>query len=181
MFSLKDNLLVFYGILILLIFSKADIISAEEIAGEEKQPLSITADMMTVKNMENKAIFQGNVTVIKGDVRLNADRVEVSFSLPEKGRSSKESGFAGFESMMGLDNQNEIDLIEAIGEVKMAQGNRKAKAEKAFYYQVEEKIVLTGNPEAWDNDQRIAGKKITIYLKEDKSIVEESRVVINPK
>jgi lipopolysaccharide export system protein LptA len=49
------------------------------------------------------------------------------------------------------------------------------------YYQSEEKIVLTGNPVAWDKGTRVSGKQITMFLAEDRSVVEGgSHVRIEP-
>jgi hypothetical protein len=38
---------------------------------------------------------------------------------------------------------------------------------------------LTGDPEAWEEGYPVTGVKMTMFLKEDRSIVESSRVVIH--
>jgi hypothetical protein len=38
---------------------------------------------------------------------------------------------------------------------------------------------LTGDPEVWESGYRVTGTKMTMFLKEDRSVVEGSRVVIN--
>jgi lipopolysaccharide export system protein LptA len=51
-----------------------------------------------------------------------------------------------------------------------------ATAEKAVYYQDSEKIVLTGNPVVKDGDGfEGGGSTITLYLKEDRYVVEGSK------
>jgi len=72
-----------------------------------------------------------------------------------------------------------VSLIEAMGNVIMVQGGKKAKSRKAVYSQPDEKLVLTGDPEAWEEGYHVTGVKMTMYLKEDRSIVESSRVVIH--
>ena len=72
-----------------------------------------------------------------------------------------------------------VSLIEAYGNVVMQQGNKKARSKKALYYQQDDKLILTGEPEAWEQGYRVTGVKMTMFLKEERSIVEGSRVVIN--
>ena len=72
-----------------------------------------------------------------------------------------------------------VSLIDAIGNVVMQQGDKKAKSRKAVYHQRDEVLVLTGDPEAWEEGYRVTGTKMTMFLKEDRSVVEGSRVVIN--
>jgi lipopolysaccharide export system protein LptA len=79
-----------------------------------------------------------------------------------------------------LSEQN-IDRIVADGRVKVVQGKKTATADHAVYHRAEETIVLTGHPETWEEGVRIQGSKITILLKEQRSIVDESRVVIYPE
>jgi lipopolysaccharide export system protein LptA len=47
------------------------------------------------------------------------------------------------------------------------------------YSQHDEKLVLTGDPQVWEEGYHVTGVKMTMFLKEDRSIVESSRVVIN--
>jgi lipopolysaccharide export system protein LptA len=61
-----------------------------------------------------------------------------------------------------------------------------ATAEKAVYYQSEEKMVLTGNPVVRMGKDFVEGDRITMFLKEERSVVESSkdkkvRAVIFPK
>jgi len=64
--------------------------------------------------------------------------------------------------------------VEAEGRVRMIAGIRTAMAEKAVYYREAEKIVLTGSPRVWENDNMVSGKTITVFLEEERSVVEES-------
>ena len=41
-----------------------------------------------------------------------------------------------------------------------------------MFYQDEQKIVLTGDPVAWQKGNRVAGDKITMFLDQDLTIVE---------
>ena len=59
-----------------------------------------------------------------------------------------------------------------MGHVKIEKDNGKATCEKAVYFSDDEKIVLTGDPVAWEKGTRVSGKQITMFLAEDRSVVE---------
>ncbi|MDO9462916.1 MAG: LptA/OstA family protein, partial [Deltaproteobacteria bacterium] len=56
---------------------------------------------------------------------------------------------------------------------------RIATGDEAVYYEAEQNVILTGNPKVWEGNSMIKGSKITVFLDEDRSIVEsqeENRV-----
>jgi lipopolysaccharide export system protein LptA len=65
-----------------------------------------------------------------------------------------------------------VSRIEANGHVKIENVNSNATCEKAVYFTDEEKIILTGDPVAWEKGTRVSGKQITVYLAEERSVVE---------
>lgn len=142
------------------------------------RPMAITSRSMTVKNLDQRVIFDRDVTIVKGDLELHADRVEVILSRSAAGAAKAPPPTA----TVGPDvlSEENIDRIVADGRVKVVQGKKTATADHAVYHRAEETIVLTGHPETWEEGVRIQGSKITILLKEQRSIVEESRVVIYP-
>jgi lipopolysaccharide export system protein LptA len=144
----------------------------------ESRPLAITSRSMTVKNLDQRVIFDKNVTVIKGDMDLHADRVEVVLAKPSAPAASDSPGDGMGPDILAEGN---IERIVADGNVKVVQGTKTVTADHAVYHRADETVVLTGNPETWEEGVRIAGSKITILLKEQRSIVEESRVVIYPE
>jgi lipopolysaccharide export system protein LptA len=144
----------------------------------ESRPLAITSRSMTVKNLDQRVIFDRNVTVIKGDMDLHADRVEVVLAKPSGPAASGSPGDGVGPDILSEGN---IERIVADGNVKVMQGTKTVTADHAVYHRADETVVLTGHPETWEEGVRIAGSKITILLKEQRSIVEESRVVIYPE
>jgi len=56
----------------------------------------------------------------------------------------------------------------------------KATSGRAVYYKDEDKIVLTESPVAWNSGTKVTGSRMTIFLREERSIVEgDSRVTIS--
>lgn len=71
-----------------------------------------------------------------------------------------------------------VSSIEATGKVKIFKADGQATCRKAVYDGATEKIVLTGDPVAWQKGTRVTGQKITMYLAEDRSVVEGGSQVL---
>ena len=159
----------------------------------EGQATTITAQKMTVRNQENKAYFEGTVVLIKGALVVHSDAMVVSFkpketpgerpSTPSPVHSAEgEKKPKAEEGALPTAGSKSISMVEATGRVKIEKEGGTATCEKAVYYEEGEKIVLTGEPIAWQKGTKVTGKVITMYLAEDRSVVEgESRVLIEPE
>lgn len=141
-------------------------------------PVSITSNKMTIKNQENKIIFEGNVFIKKGDLTIHSDRAEVFLAEQQGGGGSSKTPSL-FENPTAKGGKD-ISRIEAFGNVDIQQGDKHAKAQKGVYDQKKDTIILTGdpNPEAWENDYRVKGKMITLYIAENRSVVEGGSQVL---
>ncbi len=96
----------------------------------------------------------------------------------------RETSTAGSSSASKSSNQEsnkEIRFIEAKGHVRIANGESRAVCDRAIYDKLTEKVILRGSPEAWQGGTRISGPKMTMFLKENRSVVEGgTRVTIEP-
>jgi lipopolysaccharide export system protein LptA len=145
---------------------------------------TITSKKMTVRNQENNAIFEGTVVLTRGTLVVYSDKMVVLFQSQgsdgaqstagarERGDQAKSSGSAKGTDGMPTVSSRSVNQIEATGHVKIENENSNATCEKAVYFVSEEKIVLTGDPVAWEKGTRVSGKQITIYLAEERSVVE---------
>lgn len=168
--------------------------SAKPPVAAPSEPTTITAQKMTVRNQENKAYFDGAVVLSKGTLVVHSDSMVVSFkqkdapgsapqgaepdSPPSANSKKSKAGATG----MPASGSRAISMVEAVGHVRIEKEGGTATCQKAVYYESDEKIVLTGEPIAWQKGTRVTGKVITMYLGEDRSVVEgESRVMIEPE
>lgn len=136
----------------ILIIASVLIISAgagAQQAKEEDSVITITSDRMEVDNKNNIYIFLGNVVSKRAGYTIKSDRLEVY--------SKKD--------------QEKVDKIIAIGNVKIDKDGRSASGDRAVYYEDQAKVVLTGNARAWEADNVVTGEEMTLYLNEDRSIV----------
>lgn len=122
-------------------------------------PIHITSDRMEGYNKKNLIIFYGSVKAVRGDTTLWADRMDIFFDREEK----------------------KVERIVALGSVKVNQEDRNAVASKATYFENGMKIILEGNPKLWQKDDILKGDRITLFLNEDRVVVETADAQIHPK
>ncbi|SHF24420.1 lipopolysaccharide export system protein LptA [Desulfacinum infernum DSM 9756] len=125
-------------------------------AGEE--PIHIASDRMVADQQARTVVFEGHVTVQQGDLTITGHRMTVYAS---------EGGDVSGDAMM-----EKIERIEVLGDVRISQQGRVATADKAVLYNREEKVVLLGNPTLVQGKDRVRGKQITLYLRDQRSVVE---------
>ena len=133
----------------------------------------INSNRFEVDNQRKIVTFSGDVDAKRDDFTMTCEKM-VLYYREEAPKAASEK------------QEMRIDKIVATGQVTItrAEGGL-ASAEKATYYQEEEKIVLTGNPVVKQGDDFVEGSTITLFLKEDRSIVEGSkgkraRAVLSP-
>jgi lipopolysaccharide export system protein LptA len=128
------------------------------IGGPEKskrEPIVITSRRMQADKLGDKVTFTGDVTLKKEGMTLNSDLMIVFYDVKTKG----------------------VRDIEASGNVVVRKEGRVALSNKAFYDSREEKIVLTGDARIIENDNQLGGEKITLFMRDDRSIVEGGKVL----
>ena len=131
---------------------------------------TITSQSMTAQGKERKAFFDGTVVLTQGDMVIHSDHMVVTFKPEDKGPQSNAQ-----QPALG----QQIEMIVATGKVVIEKSTGKATSGRAVYYKDEEKVVLTESPVACQQGTRVTGSRMTMYLNEDRSIVEGgSRVII---
>jgi lipopolysaccharide export system protein LptA len=147
-------------------------------SAEQAVSTTITAKKMTVKNQDRQAVFEGAVVLTRGSLVVYSDRMVVMFRAQDSLASNTQKGQEAAPSV----SSRSVNRIEATGRVKIEKDSGSATCERAIYYQDGDKIVLTGDPVAWDKGTRVSGKQITMFLAEDRSVVEGgSHVRIEPE
>ena len=136
--------------------------------------LKIRSDEMVLKSTEQKIFFKGHVIVRHYEMVLRADHVLLFLK-------GKKTGAGPDFSFLGSSGDQQIERIEAKGNVLFEGGIHRGESDRAEYFQEKAVVVLTGNPEVWEGDSHLVGSKITIFLEQKKSIVERSRITLHPQ
>jgi len=132
---------------------------------KEQAPTIITSESLTADNKAKTALFTGSVVAKKADTTIYSDRMLVYYS--EGGSGSN------------------IDKMEADGNVKLVRGDRVVTSGKMVYYagtdKTDERAIFTESPRAAEGKNVVTGTKMTYYMKDDRSLVENSKVFIVEK
>ena len=132
----------------------------------QKTATVITSNTMTASSQTNKAIFRENVKMVQEDLVVHSDIMIVHF----KEKRSLESSPIG--NSPSQKSEKKIRFIEAKSHVKISQGESRATCQHALYDKQLEKIILRGSPVVWQDGTRVSGQKITMFLNENRSVVE---------
>jgi lipopolysaccharide export system protein LptA len=150
-------------------------------APKQEFPLHISAAQMEANQEQRIIIFTGQVRADYGDSTLYSDKLLIVYK-PEdktkgKGRSPSPSpppGKGQETSPLGGLGSDQIDRIEAWGNVRYVEGDRVATGNKAIYYKDKDEIVLLGHPQVWRGEDYMTGSKIILHLDTKKVEVESS-------
>jgi len=91
--------------------------------------LDVQSDNLSIDNKKNSAQFTGNVRVVRGEVTLFADKVDVDYV--EKTEQGK--------------TQNDVSRIVAVGNVKIVDDKKTITAKKATYQVQKDEIEMNEN------------------------------------
>ncbi len=153
-------LLKMFLVCTLALFALSTASYATETPNRKAVPIHIKANRLDSYNKENKIIFTGDVIAKKAELTIYADHMTVFYRKAE----GKEAGQG--------ESADQVEKIFARGHVKITKAKRIATGDEAVYYEAEQNVILTGNPKVWEDNSMIKGNKITVFLAEDRSIVE---------
>lgn len=131
------------------------------LAAEEQVPTKITSDRMHYSQDGRSVVFEGTVHVDRTDMQIWARKLVVHFA---EGQGGGQSGVAG--------DPGEIERIVATGDVRLERKGKTGTCDTATYKVGPGVLVMEGSPELQDGDNRIAGRIIRLYLKDNRSEVE---------
>ena len=121
----------------------------------DREPLVVTSTRMEADELGNTVTFLGDVILKKETMTLTSDHLVVYYDPATKG----------------------VREIEALGGVVVRKDGRVALSDKAVYYSKDEKIVLTGDARIIENENQLGGNRITLFMRNDRSIVEGGKVL----
>jgi len=121
-------------------------------ATEDKNgPVIVDSDSLESMQKEGLSVFKGNVVAKQNNSVQYADRMEVY-------TDSK---------------TDRIERVVSTGNVRIITRDcRMGTASRTEYYEAEQRVVLIGNARVWRGADIVTGERITMYLAEDRSLVE---------
>ena len=120
----------------------------------KSQPVTVDADRMERFGKESLVVFTGNVVARQNNSVQYADRVEVY--LDEK--------------------EDRVARTVSTGNVRIITRDcRTGTARRADYFDLDQRLVLIGDARVWQEDNVVTGETITIFLSQDRSVVQGGR------
>ena len=127
---------------------------AQEKAGDKNGPVTVDADSLETMQKEGLSVFKGNVVAKQNNSVPYADRMEIYTDA----------------------KTDRIERVVSTGNVRIITRDcRMGTAGRGEYYDAEQRMVLIGNARVWRDADVVTGDRITIYLAEDRSLVEGGR------
>lgn len=148
---------------------------------KKQDPIRITSNRMEAYTKKNFVDFIGDVVAIQGEMQIKSDKLRVFFQ-KKKSAAGKKSGTQTRRNQKNTGKipaptpGTSVERIVATGNVLVNQGKGKfASGERLDYNERTGVAILTGNPRAWEGNNQIVGDKITIYVREERTVVHGSK------
>jgi lipopolysaccharide export system protein LptA len=119
--------------------------------GAKPEPVTVDADRMERFGRENLVVFTGNVVARHNSSVQYAERVEVYFD-------------EGGDRILRTVSTGGVRIV--------TQDCKTGTAKRAEYFDLEQRVVLSGSARVWQEDNVVSGESITIFLAQDRSIVQ---------
>jgi lipopolysaccharide export system protein LptA len=112
------------------------------------KPLSIRSDELEAIEADGRRrlLFTSKVQIDQGDLRVNSDRLEAFY--PPGG--------------------SQPDRLVASGHVLVSQLKRRMLCDSATFFQTEDRLLCVGNAELQQGDDRVRGREIEIFIKQNR-------------
>jgi len=118
---------------------------------DKNAPVIVDADSLETFQKQGLAIFKGNVVARQNNSVQYADKMEVY-------TDSK---------------TDRVERVVSTGNIRIITRDcRMGTAERSEYYDTEQRVVLIGNARVWREADVVTGERITIFIAEDRSMVE---------
>ncbi len=122
-----------------------------------KEPIEITSDTLEVQQLENIAIFTGNVVAIQNDVRMKSDKMTVYYTSSEEKKTDT--------------SKQTVKKIDVDGHVFLSTPEETASGDHGNYDVVGEEIHLFDNVVLTRGANTLKGNQLTYNFATGKSIV----------
>lgn len=124
------------------------------LAHDSSLPVEVSADSLKVDQSDGSAIFDGNVLVAQGEMRLSANKVRVKYLTDQ------------------TDATGQIETMEATGDVTLVNGAEAAEGQTAVYSVAGGTVVMTGDVILTQGRNAISGEKLSVDLAQGTGVME---------
>jgi len=142
---------LFVGLLLLILpaaaLAQGANVALGGLAFDNSAPIEVSADNLSVDPEDGSAVFEGNVLVAQGDLRLSADLIRVEYATDAEGNRSPSIG-----------------QVTATGGVTFVNGPDAAEAREAVYSVETASLVLSGDVLLTQGQNIVSGDALFVDL-----------------
>ncbi len=113
------------------------------------QPIKVKSNELVTDTNKRTATFVGKVSARQGDLTIFSDRLVITYS----------------------EKDQDVETVEATGNVRVIQGDRQAVSGHALYENQAGKIIFDSSPKVYQGNNVVSGKVITYFVEEQRSVV----------
>jgi lipopolysaccharide export system protein LptA len=139
--------------------------------GSNKGPVHIDSDTLELDYKSSNVTYRGHVQVTQGDVTLNSDRLSISYD-PDAVKHADKPAEGTVKTATPGGDTDRIKEIIAEGNVRIRQGTKLAEGRRAVFDQAKQTFTLSDGAVLHDGPNQVAGERVIVYLKEERSVVE---------
>lgn len=149
--------------------------------GKSKEPITVISDKLDYDYKANIVVYRGAVEVTQGDVKMVSDVLTLTLenkqndqpaAKPTTGTTVQDPPAPPATAAPPSSDTGKVKEMVATGNVRIDQGTRWAVGGRATYEQELRTLVLTENPVLHDGPNIVIGERVTVYLDENRSVVE---------
>ena len=133
--------------------------------GNKKEPIIITSDTLEYDYKTNVVVYRGDVIAVQGETKVRSDTLTVTLAAQTNADPPD-----GAEK-----GSQRLQEVVAAGNVRIDNATRWATGGHAVFEQGTRTLVLTENPVLHDGANEVSGERVTVYLDENRSVVESGR------
>jgi lipopolysaccharide export system protein LptA len=142
-------------------------------SGRGEQPVNIEADRLDVQELQQTAIFSGNVVVVQGTSTLRTKQLTIFYE-KDGGGDQKTAPAAPAASKDDVVTGRQIRKLEADGSVMVTSNDQKAVGDRGVFDMKSNTAVLIGNVIVTQGTNILKGDKLFVDLTTQKSRVESA-------
>ncbi len=130
---------------------------------DRSQPVEVTADTLSIDQENGSAVFDGNVLVVQGDIRMSAALITVVYATDESGTA------------------NGISELQASGGVTIVTATDAAEAAEAVYSVESGLVTMSGDVLLTQGQAALSGERLVLDLNAGTGRMEgRVRTIFNP-
>lgn len=147
MISIRAIAVVFWCLIPVSVSAQSSNVALGGLAFDNAEPIEVSADNLSVDPNDGAAIFEGNVIVAQGPLRLAAEFIRVEYATDADGNQSPSIG-----------------QVKASGGVTFVNGADAAEAAEAVYSVETGDLVLSGAVLLTQGQNVISGDRLVVDL-----------------